>query len=43
MKISPLHGNAFLIKLPTPQEESQGKCQEYALGGGGKHLTMEHF
>ena len=36
-------GNAFLIKLPTPQEELQGKCQEYALGGGGKHLTMEHF
>ena len=26
-------GNAFLIKLPTPQEELQGKCQEYALGG----------
>ena len=36
-------GNAFLIKLPTPQEELQGKCQEYASGGGGKHLTMEHF
>ena len=35
VKISPLHGNAFLIKLPTPQEESQGKCQEYGLGGGG--------
>ena len=25
MKISPLHENAFLIKLPTPQEESQGQ------------------
>ena len=23
-------GNAFLIKLPTPQEELQGKWQEYA-------------
>ena len=36
-------GNAFPIKLPTPQEELQGKWQEYALGGGWKYLTMEHF
>ena len=34
-------GNAF--KLPTPQEELQGKWQEYALGEGGKYLTKEHF
>ena len=30
VKTSPLHGNAFLIKLPTSQEELQGKWQEYA-------------
>ena len=36
-------GNAFPIKLPTPQEELQGKWQEYALGGGRNYLTMEHF
>ena len=33
-------GNAFSIKLPTPQEELQGKCQEHALGGGVKCLTI---
>ena len=34
-------GNAFSIKLPTPQEELQGKFQRHALGGArGKCLTI---
>jgi len=43
VKTSETSGNAFPIKLPTPQEELQGKCQEYALGGGGEVFDKGAF